>query len=216
MDPQAHPIETALQARYFTLGSLNSSTPALWMVCHGYGQLAQYFIKHFQLLADAGHFVVAPEGLNRFYLQGFSGRVGASWMTSEERETDIQNYVHYLSAVHADAFKGHSAPLNLLGFSQGAITISRWSMMSGQAFNELILWAGIFPSDIPLDKALQQEQLKGKKVTVVYGDEDPLINEENKATQLKEFDSLKVKPRVISFSGKHELKQEVIKTHFLS
>lgn len=192
------------------------TTPALWMVCHGYGQLAKYFIKHFQVLANAGHYVVAPEGLSRFYIQGFSGRVGASWMTSEERETDILNYVHYLSAVHAKAFKGHPAPLNLLGFSQGAITISRWSLMAGQSFNELILWAGIFPSDFTMAASKQQQQLKGKKVSLVYGDGDPLINEEQKEEQLKLFNSLRVRPRVINFSGQHELNQEVLKTHFLS
>ena len=36
---------------------------------------------------------MAPEGLSRFYLEGFSGKVGATWMTREDRLNDIDNYL---------------------------------------------------------------------------------------------------------------------------
>ena len=32
-------------ARYFTAGELNASTKQVWFVLHGYGQLAQFFLR---------------------------------------------------------------------------------------------------------------------------------------------------------------------------
>ncbi|MBM3915983.1 MAG: hypothetical protein FJ349_00025 [Sphingomonadales bacterium] len=49
---------------------------------HGYGQLGQFFFRQFNILNDNWGIVV-PEGPHRFYLEGSSGRVGASWMTKE-------------------------------------------------------------------------------------------------------------------------------------
>lgn len=213
MEAQQQSVITPLQARYFTLGSLNAKTPAVWLVCHGYGQLASYFIRHFQPLANAGHFIVAPEGLSRFYLEGFNGRVGATWMTREDRQTDIDNYVRYITAVYESATVQHpSSPLHLLGFSQGVATISRWATLSGKPFEELVLWAGVFPPDLPVEASVPA--LKNGRVSIVYGTEDPFIGESQLLEQEKVFSNLGVKPKVISFSGKHEISGEVLKTYF--
>lgn len=125
MEPQDHTIEIQQQAKFCTLGELRPNTPAIWIVAHGYGQLPQYFIRHFEVLADAGHFIVAPGGLSRFYLNGLSGRVGGSWMTREDRQNDIDNYIKYFSAIYKKNIQGHPAPLKLLGFSQGVSAICR-------------------------------------------------------------------------------------------
>ncbi|WP_017733171.1 alpha/beta hydrolase [Nafulsella turpanensis] len=213
MEAQQQSIFTQFQARYFTLGKLNMQTPAVWLVCHGYGQLASYFIRHFQSLADAGHYVIAPEGLSRFYLEGFSGRVGATWMTKEDRQSDIDNYVRYLSAVYAAATKEHpSRPLHLLGFSQGVATISRWAALSGQAFKELVLWAGVFPPDLPVE--LSAAGLKDSRISIVYGTEDPYIKENHLQEQKQVFSKMGLQPSIISFPGKHEISGEILKTYF--
>lgn len=214
MEAKAHSVLTQLQARYFTLGTLHSQTPAIWLVCHGYGQLASYFIRHFQPLADAGHFVVAPEGLSRFYLQGSSGRVGASWMTKEDRQTDIANYVEYLSAVYKTASKGNTqVPLHLLGFSQGVATISRWATLSGVSFQQLVLWAGVFPPDLPIE--LSAAALTERKVSVVYGTRDPFLEQARIDEQLLLLKKMSIQPELISFDGKHEISADVLKTYFI-
>lgn len=213
MEAQQQSVFTQFQARYFTLGKLTSHTPAVWLVCHGYGQLASYFIRHFQSLADAGHYVIAAEGLSRFYLEGFKGRVGASWMTKEDRQADIDNYVRYLTAVYEAATKEHpSRPLRLLGFSQGVATISRWATLNRIPFEELVLWAGVFPPDLPIDSAIPT--LKSGKVTIVYGTEDPFIKENQVREQEGVFSKMGIEPKIISFAGKHEISGEVLKTYF--
>ena len=59
-----------------------------------------YFIRKFRALFD-DLLVVAPEGMHRFYLQGSSGRVGASWMTKEAREDDIADNLRWLQELDA-------------------------------------------------------------------------------------------------------------------
>jgi dienelactone hydrolase len=209
---QEHQIAITQQARYYTLGALGPHTKAIWIVCHGYGQLAPYFIRHFEVLAQAGHFVIAPEGLSRFYLQGTSGRVGASWMTREDRQTDISNYVSYITSIYDSLLQGQSAPLNLFGFSQGVATICRWAMLSGKPFEELVLWAGVFPPDLPPE--LSASTLKNRKVSVVWGENDPYLSATDRKQHLKAFEECGVEPQLITFQGKHELNAEVLKTYF--
>lgn len=214
MEAQKQTIEVNQQLRYFTLGNLQPNTPVIWMVAHGYGQLAPYFLRHFQVLADAGHFIVAPEGISKFYLEGFSGRVGASWMTREDRQTDIDNYVNYLTQIYKTTLQGHPARLNLLGFSQGVATISRWALLAEPDFQQLILWAGVFPDDLPITASCSL--LEGKKLSLIYGDNDPFITEEKKLGQIKHFQQFQLNPNIIRFQGAHEINQEVLKNYFIS
>ncbi|WP_261990367.1 hypothetical protein [Hymenobacter sp. BT188] len=66
---QEHRLTVARTARYYQLGELTERTRHIWFVCHGYGQLAAYFIRHFAVLTEANDTVIiAPEGLSRFYL----------------------------------------------------------------------------------------------------------------------------------------------------
>ena len=75
--------------RYHILNEGTNAKKVLY-VLHGYGQLAEFFVRKFRELGDE-YLIVAPEGMHRFYLQGSSGRVGASWMTKEDREQDIKH-----------------------------------------------------------------------------------------------------------------------------
>jgi hypothetical protein len=70
MPAQEHHISIARTARYYQLGTISTDTRRIWFVCHGYGQLAAYFIRHFAHLTAADPYlvVIAPEGLSRFYL----------------------------------------------------------------------------------------------------------------------------------------------------
>ena len=85
-----HKIKVETTAHYYSIGELNNNTSDIWIVCHGYGQLASFFIRKFQDLDAPNRFIIAPEGFNKFYLNGYSGRVGASWMTKENREDEIE------------------------------------------------------------------------------------------------------------------------------
>ena len=80
---EEHNIKIEKTARYYSLGDFNEKTEAVWIVCHGYAQLASDFIKDFEPLANETTVIIAPEALSRFYTKGFFGKVGATWMTKE-------------------------------------------------------------------------------------------------------------------------------------
>ncbi|MEZ4903841.1 MAG: hypothetical protein R2822_19865 [Spirosomataceae bacterium] len=58
---QQHHLTIQRTARYFTLGALDTSTQQVWFVLHGYGQLAEFFIKKFDVLDDGKTYIIAPE-----------------------------------------------------------------------------------------------------------------------------------------------------------
>ncbi|MGK7390025.1 MAG: alpha/beta hydrolase [Candidatus Cyclobacteriaceae bacterium M2_1C_046] len=206
-----HHLDIQYRARYFTHGKLSSATKSIWFVLHGYGQLAKYFIKKFEILDPEEHFVVAPEGTNRFYLQGFEGRVGATWMTREDRETDIYNYINHLNQLH-DHIKGdmdlRKIQVNILGFSQGAATASRWITDGYIKADQLILWAGIFPPDLTIVKA--KKVLTTKKVILVLGKNDPYIKQERLGEIKSISELLEIKPKELWYDGDHQIVPEVV------
>jgi predicted esterase len=209
-----HLLKVSRTARYFTLGEFSENTRSVWFACHGYGQLAEYFIKNFEIINDGTNVIVAPEALSRFYLEGFSGRVGASWMTKEEREGEMEDYVQYLNGLYCTVLNDQDVSklkINVFGFSQGVPAICRWIADGEIKFDKLILWAGIFPPDMNNDFQFTADHLlKDKETYIVYGNKDPLL----KAEHLKEIESFgKIKPdlKVVIFEGKHELNGEVLK-----
>jgi len=204
------------KARYYTQGELNPETKKIWFVMHGYGQLARFFMKKFNVLSNANGYIIAPEGLSRFYLEDITSRarsgnnrVGATWMTRENRLTDIENYISYLNMIYKkevpDNFSGE---IIFFGFSQGAATATRWALQGNILFHQLILWAGVLPPDMDFQRAF--EILKDKKIIEVFGKDDPYLTDE----KLKEVTSLNkrlgIDPLVIEFEGGHELNEAVL------
>lgn len=117
-----HHVKVSRTARYFTIGECSEKTRNVWIVCHGYGQLASYFIRNFESLTTQGDtLIVAPEALSRFYLAGTGGRVGATWMTREDRLHEITDYLDYLDTLLLTISQPLPADVKVfvLGFSQG-------------------------------------------------------------------------------------------------
>lgn len=204
------------KARYYTQGVIDSNTKRIWFVLHGYGQLAKYFLTKFNLVSDAGDYVIAPEGLSKFYLEDVSSRartgnnrVGATWMTRENRLTDIENYLTYLNGIYNQEVPSDFwGEISILGFSQGAATATRWAIEGNPLFHRLILWAGVLPPDMNFDKA--HEILKDKKVIEVFGKSDPYLTNE----RLKEVTDLNARlnihPEIIEFDGGHEINEPAL------
>lgn len=203
-------ISFDFQARYEVLGELGPAIENIWFVCHGHGQLAKFFIKKFGVINDGKTLIVAPEGLFKYYLEGFSGRVGATWMTKEDRHKDIENYLKYLTAVLVDVKSqlGDNIKVTLFGFSQGAATISRFATQTDVEFDRLVLWAGIFPPDLPPLES--QRRLSDKECYLVYGLQDQYLTDERIKEQAGIAKQIKVTPKVMSFEGEHELNEDLI------
>lgn len=213
-----HNLHFQFKARYFKLGKLDASTKQIWFVIHGYGQLAEYFIRKFKVLEEHNICVIAPEGLSHFYMedvasrtQSGNNRVGASWMTKENRLMDIENYVEYLNSVYQkEVGSTTNIPITVLGFSQGAATVSRWISADKINFQRLILWAGIFPPDIDFNTT--KGILKDKETYMVYGKNDPFINADRISEMKMLVSQLGISPETKVFEGKHDIDSQMLLT----
>jgi predicted esterase len=174
-------LKTERTLRYALAGNTSSPKSAL-IVLHGYGQLAPYFIRKFNEI-DSSYIVIAPEGPHRFYLDGASGRVGASWMTKEERLNDIHDNNIYLDKLLIQVRADYPTieKVHLLGFSQGAATAARWANHESTKIDSLTLWATVFPPD--LQKVAYNKELK---LFFAIGKDDQFYPG-NKATELFEY-----------------------------
>ena len=189
------------------LGGPIEEAKHIMIALHGYGQLPEFFLRKFNAIADEGWCIIAPEGMHRFYLDGTSGRVGASWMTKEDRETDIADYVHYLDALSAHLHLTDRCPV-LLGFSQGVATASRWVAAGQQHFKRLILWAGVFPPDFNWTKG--GIHMREMRVDVALGDTDPFFKDELLKNTSEVLDSMDVKHTFHRFSGGHAIDSNLL------
>ena len=171
-----HHLTVQRTARYYTLGALTERTKNVWFVLHGYGQLAQYFIRRFDVVQNDETLIVAPEGLSRLYLNGEYSKIGASWITREDRDNEARDYVAYLNQVYDTILQNHDASqlnITLMGFSQGAATACRWLANGHVPANRLLLWAGFFPNGIA--DVITADKLAGLRVDYVYGEQDEYI-----------------------------------------
>lgn len=207
-----HHLTVQRTARYYLLGEPSAATRRVWFVCHGYGQLAGYFIRHFGALAaaDSGLVVVAPEGLSRFYLRGNDGRVGASWMTRDDRQHEIDDQIGFLNQLAGNilAHCPADAHITALGFSQGTATVGRWLAQAPFRPAHLVLWAGGFPPDIAPDAA--RRLLQGLPLTLVVGSQDEYLAPALVAQQLAHLRQLGGTPALLTFDGPHGLNQEIL------
>ena len=205
-----HSITVEKTARYFSLGEFHSVKQVVF-VCHGYAQLADEFLESFRSLEREGLLLIAPEGLHRFYARGSSEKVVASWMTKVDREDDIRDYVSFLDKTAEAVLKEIAAPVkvSVLGFSQGAATVSRWAAMGKTKIDELILFCGFFPPDLPPNGLPENISL-----TVVTASDDKFISPEQEQQQLAAMQALSPGFRHLRFEGKHEIETSVLKQLF--
>jgi predicted esterase len=215
----AHAIAVPRTARYFTLGPTHGFPRELWFACHGYGQLASRFLRQFAPLDDGTRLFVAPEGLSRFYLDPIpkrrndpSPRIGASWMTREDRESEIADYVAYLERLATEIrhpLAGAAPRLVVLGFSQGTATVCRWLAASEMRVEQLVLWAGSIPPE--LDLAAWAARLHGAAITLVAGDEDELATPTAIAAEAERLSAAGVAYNLVRFHGGHTVNPTALK-----
>lgn len=210
-----HVIVVPRTARYFSLGPTHGFPRELWIVCHGYGQLAARFIRQFAPLDDGTRLIVAPEALSRFYLDPIpqrrndpSPRIGATWMTREDRDAEIADYVSFLELV-GTAVRQHlagAAPrIVVLGFSQGAATVCRWLAASDLRADHLVLWGGAIPPE--LDLAAWAERLHGAALTLVVGDGDEYATPKVVAHEAERLSAAGVEFSLQRYEGGHDIDQ---------
>jgi predicted esterase len=183
----------------------------VWFVLHGYGQRAAEFLEQFRPFMNPATLFVAPEGLSRFYKRHRKGEIGASWMTSAEREAEIEDYVIYLDTVYDYVSQCQGAKpfrAGVLGFSQGSSTASRWVYSGAVTLDRLILWGG--PPAAELRTGNFQEKISPCVVDWVTGTEDRFTAPEILHELIPVMDTAANPVRLTVFQGGHELDSDTL------
>jgi predicted esterase len=215
-EAREHHIEVTRTARYWTLGEPERAEEA-WFVLHGYKQLARRFLRRFEPIDDGRRLIVAPEALSRFYVSTERGRhgsssvVGATWMTREEREHEIRDYVRYLDRL-ADAVLARmrpDVPLTVLGFSQGVATATRWAVHGRHRPARLLLWGDFTPPD--LDPSTAAPALAGVDIVLVRGEEDPALAPSLADDERKRLEPIGLRWRTVTYAGGHDIEEATLR-----
>jgi len=203
--PVAHHLLVPRTARYLTLGEIEGASE-IWFLLHGYGMLAASVLRWFEPAARVGRLLVAPEALSRAYFEEQGARrVGASWMTKEDREVEIEDYVRYLDVLDEQIRLGSAGKprIEVHAFSQGTATACRWVAFGRVRVNRLVLWAGAVPPDLPLDR--YGAALTGARLTIAIGTRDPYISQADVDREQARLAAQGLLPTVHRFEGGHRV-----------
>jgi predicted esterase len=202
---QSHHIEVTKTARYHTLGTLDDNTEEIWFVIHGFAQLAASYLEGFSALDNGKRFIIAPEALNKFYLKVGKPEVGATWMTREDREHEIKDYIAYLNHLYDLLIaRDNISKIAVLGFSQGVATVSRWLYLNPRKVDTLIFYAGEPGNELQNPASIAA--FHKTKNYFIWGSEDQFINELN----IQRFRDMLPNFQFVSFPGKHEINAGVL------
>ncbi len=199
-------IEHKKISNYITVGSpLNAKE--IWICFHGYGQLGELFAQKFEGIEN--RFFIVPEGLSKFYLNNTYDKVGASWMTRYNREQEIENQQFYLSAMMENSFGDDwkNQTYNLLAFSQGVATASRFADHNSLKINRFILWAGKMAYE---DICFQKNTFSNTDATLVYGLRDEYLGFLNIEEHLEKIVPLFKTFKILTFDGGHKMEAEMM------
>lgn len=206
-----HRLTVTRSARVQVLGDLEGARE-VWIVIHGFGQLAVDFVAPFKAVAGPDRAIIAPEALNRFYKEREGATrsadrpVGATWMTREDRDAEIADYVAYLDAVAAHFARGRA--LTVLGFSQGVATLMRWVTLGSAVSARVIAWGGEIPADV--DLAAHRGRFPDAGLDVVMGSVDEYHSWINLDGMKRRLEEAAIPYRVHIFEGGHRLDRAML------
>ena len=207
-----HSISFEFSSSYITYNKLTDTTENIWIVFHGYGQLSKYFIRRFDVLDSEKNYIIAPQGLSKFYVDEDYKNVGASWLTKEDRGSDLLNQQKYLIKL-MDELKlkidFSKIKINFFGFSQGVSALTRLLMNYNMKVNNVIIWAGWVPDEF---FNINKDVLKDTNLFFVVGNKDKYYNNPIIKGYLKKFKKILNKEIDYSvFDGGHIVDRKVLK-----
>jgi predicted esterase len=204
-----HSIAVEKTARWFHIGIPPQTCSHIIVILHGYGQHPAYLLGGMNDLVNESDSlcISAPEGLSRFYVKGFEGKVGASWMTRDERQQDITDQISYLDNWWESLNIPSETRVTLVGFSQGVATACRW-IAASKIFepSTVIFHSGTIPPEwIKSSPSFSKEKTD---FVLIRGDIDPVFSEEAHSEAATFLTSLGLNVETSKVQGSHKMTAE--------
>lgn len=193
---------------YSTLNEKTEKTKNVWLVFHGIGYLSRYFLKYFKHLDPEENYIIAPQAQSKYYLNSEYRHVGASWLTRENLNEEIENVLNYLDEIYKAENLAEVKNLKILGYSQGVSIATRFIAHRKISCSSCIMHSGKLPQEL---KAQDFEFLEDTKFSFIYGTKDEYLNSKIVNTEKERLNQIfQEKLEIISFNGGHEVNKEII------
>lgn len=207
-----HQISFKSSSSYISYNKLSPKTKSIWFVFHGYGQLSRYFIRRFDVLDKEKNYIIAPQGLSKFYLDKEYKNVGASWLTHEENEIDLLNQQNYLTELFNELkleIDFSKIKVNFFGFSQGVSVFTRFLMKYDLKLDNLIFWSGWVPDEF---FKINKSVIYKTNIYFVIGNEDQYYDNPILKEYIEKFKiMLDKKVDFNVFNGGHVVDRKILK-----
>ncbi|NRA39200.1 MAG: hypothetical protein HRU15_13730 [Planctomycetes bacterium] len=182
----------------------NSSATQCLLGFHGYGETAQDMHGFLQGIPFTGSTTLAAvQALHSFYHQDHR-KIGASWMTSFDRDVVIADNNSYIHNVLQDiGQRGSFEQMILCGFSQGASLVYRAAVYLAQQGFSL---AGCIAvgGDIPPEITADDMQLL-PELCVLRGERDSIMTAKRFDKDLQRLQENQIQHRSQLYQGGHVL-----------
>jgi predicted esterase len=166
---------------------------------HGYGQQAEDVLTMLLDIPGSRNWLCCSiQALHAFYSR--RGVVGASWMTSQDRELRIQENVRYVNAGVAQLRQTHPVTDTLVyfGFSQGTGMACRAAVLGEYPPAGIMLLGGDIPPDL-------ENLQRMSRVLIGRGTHDQLYPQKTWEQDVARLKQSKLHIQVCEFDGSHEL-----------
>lgn len=194
---------------YETLNSLTDKTKNIWFVCHGMGFLTRYFLRYFESLNKEENFIIAPQAPSKYYLPPKMRHVGASWLTKENTQLEMENIVRYFDSLFKQEKLPPQSNFIVLGFSQGVSVALRYLAKREISCDQIIIHSGKIPHEL---KPLDFEHLPpSTKVLLIYGNQDEYLDAPQIEIEINRAKSLfGNRLEIYPFEGGHEINMNLV------
>ena len=193
---------------YSTLNERTDKTKTVWLVFHGIGYLSRYFLKYFKHLNSEENYIIAPQAQSKYYLNGEYRHVGASWLTKENTDAEIENMLNYLDAVFETENLSEVENLNILGYSQGVSVATRFVARRKIQCKNLIMLSGKVPQELKMEDF---SFLDKTNFSFIYGTQDEYLKSGIVKVEEKRLQELFPENlQIYTFEGGHEVNTNLI------
>jgi predicted esterase len=133
-------------------------------------------------------------------------------MTSEDRELEIKDQLHFLDRVYEQflsPMNREKLRIHALGFSQGVATLTRWLNHRKPDIDSIIFWAGTAPF---AEIEARTEPFSRVPWYFLVGDEDEFLPEKAVQRHLKNLEEKSGrKIRLLRYKGRHRIEAEALR-----